>query len=176
MTIPDHKEISRIIQEMTMPFVDDPPYAVDFYNAMGRMVLVWGRLEHSLDDLVTFAFATATARDGSYEMRTALGRRLDLLRSIYYNCEVLRPLHERVVALTAIVKDNAHDRNLVLHSSWLGFQDGNPPTLKMHNIKHHQGSVTISDFGPSIVNLQQMSHNFHLCAWRLRHWYCLLLR
>jgi hypothetical protein len=44
MTIPDHKEISRIIQEMTMPFVDDPPYAVDFYNAMGRMVLMWDAL------------------------------------------------------------------------------------------------------------------------------------
>jgi hypothetical protein len=120
-----------------------------------------GRLEHSLDDLVTFAFVTAVTRGGSYEMQTALGRRLELLRSIYYNCDVLRPLHERVVALTAIVKDNARNRNLVLHSSWLGFQDGTPPTLKMHNIQHHQGGVKTSDFGPSICNLWQMSHNFH---------------
>jgi hypothetical protein len=164
MALPNKEEISRIIRETTMPFVNDPPYAIDFYNAMGRMVLVWGRLEHSLDDLVTFAFVTSIARGGSHKMETALGRRLELLKSIYYNCELLKPLHEQVVILTARVQENANHRNLILHSSWKGFQDGDPPTLKMHNVKHRQGSVTASDFEAPIFKLEQMIHNFHLCT------------
>jgi hypothetical protein len=168
MSLPDEEEISRIIHEVTMPFLNDPPYAVDFYSAMGRMVLVWGNLEHSLDDLVTFAFVTSIARGGSHKMETALGRRLDLLKSIYRTCEVLMPLHERVVALTARVKENARHRNLVLHSSWKGFQDGNPPTLKLRNVQHHRGEVTVNDFEANILTLEQIIHNFHLCTSEIR--------
>ena len=164
MALADKEETSRIIREMTTPFVDDPPYAVDFYNAIGRIVFVWGRLEHSLDDLVTFAFVTTNARGGSHKMQTALGSRLDLLKSLYHSCEVLRPLHQRVVDLTAGVKENAGHRNLVLHSSWKGFADGNPPILKMHNVRHYQGGVTVSDFMASISNLEKMIHNFHFCT------------
>ena len=49
MTDPD-PEIKRVRLTVTSnPFGHDPPYASEFYTAIGRIVLLWGRLENQTD-------------------------------------------------------------------------------------------------------------------------------
>ena len=161
---PFDQEVIAAIQRETMPFVDDPPYAAGFYDAMGRMVLMWGRLEQELDNLLIAAIVVAKKSTGeTHEMYISLSRKLKLLKLIYRSCEELMPLYGSVTTIASDIKKNGDNRSFVIHASWTGFQDGNPPKLTMQHLSHETGTVTVSKFGPTISDLSKLCANFHLC-------------
>jgi hypothetical protein len=163
VAMPEQEFIARIQQE-TMPFVSDPPYSAEFYDAVGRMALIWGRLEQSLDDLLIAAlFFSGKVKD--YEIYTSINRKLTTLKHIYNNSNELKPLHGRAAALSADIKMNSEKRNKIIHAGWTGFKDGNPPriTMRLLKIDTSSGLVTADDFEPSLENFRHMTANFHLC-------------
>jgi uncharacterized protein involved in high-affinity Fe2+ transport len=161
MSISEQDLIARIQRE-TMPFVADPPYSAKFYDAAGRMMLMWGRLEQSLDDLLVAALYFSKKVE-EYDIYTSLNRKLTTLKHIYINTNELKPLHGRAVAIAADVKMNADKRNPIMHASWTGFKDGDPPRITMTLLKIDKGSVTLTDFEPSLTDFTHMTANFHLC-------------
>jgi hypothetical protein len=146
---------------MEAPFENLPPYADDFFNAIGRAVLMWGKLEQSLDNLLLTAINVDAHHGERREMQTALGRKLKLLRSIYATCPPLLPLHKRAVTLTERIKTHGDDRHLVMHSTWLGFDDGPPPRILLTNIKHNAGQVRIKEVKPTLDQFAQIAGTFH---------------
>lgn len=163
MSTPD-QELIALIQQQTMPFVDDPKYANNFYNAMGRMVLMWGRLEKTLDDLLVYSITIAKAHGESRDMCVPLGRRLKLLTSIYNSCPDLKTFSARATSLAEEIKKNGKNRHFIVHASWTGFNDGDPPTLAMKNLHHDSSSFAIRGFTVKIDDLTNMCSNFHLCT------------
>ncbi len=163
MSSPDPKVIAAI-QERTMPFVNDPTYAPTLYGAMGRMILLWGRLEKSLDDLLIAGIIISKNSSGeSHNMYVSLARKLTLLVQIFHKSKQLKPLHARAVSLVNDIRKNSGDRNLIIHAGWRGFEEGNTEKIKMQHLKHENDQVVISDFTVSITNLSDMCSNFHLC-------------
>jgi hypothetical protein len=161
MAISERELIARI-QRDTMPFVTDPPYSAQFYEAAGRMALMWGRLEQSLDDLLVAALYFSKKVE-EYDIYTALNRKLTTLKHIYSNTSELRPLHGRIVTIASDVKINSDKRNQIMHASWTGFRDGDPPRITMTLLKIDKGSVTVTDLEPSLTDFTKMTANFHLC-------------
>ncbi len=162
MSISEQERITQIQQD-TMPFVNDPPVAVTFYEGMGRMAILWGRLEQSLDDLLIAAILVAKGKD-DYDIYTSLARKLKLLKSLYYNCQDLKHLHGRATSLAADITMNSDNRNPLIHASLLRFEDGNPPRMVMRNLKYEdRGSLTVTTLSPSVSDLGHMLNNFHLC-------------
>src|SRR5665213_1767471 len=86
---PDPDYVTFLIQARTEPFENLPPYADDFFNAIGRAVLMWGKLEQSLDNLLLTAINAAARYGPRREMQIALGRKLELLKDIFKTCEPL---------------------------------------------------------------------------------------
>ena len=162
MSHPD-PDIIAAIQQQTMTFTDDPIYAARFCDAMGRMLLLWGRIEKSLDDLLISGIVISRDSDESHDVYISLKRKLNLLANIFHNSTHLRPLHSRAVALAEDIRNNSKDRNRIIHASWIGFEDGIPAKLKMQHLKHEPGHVTVSDFTVTIEMLSQLGSNFHLC-------------
>jgi hypothetical protein len=156
-------DVIAAIQERTMPFTDDPAYAAKFYDAMGRMLLLWGRVEKSLDDLLISGIVISQDGDDSQEVYVSLKRKLKLLINIFHNSSDLLPFHGRVVALAEDIRKNSNDRNFIVHAGWIGFEGGAPNKLKLQHLRHTPGHVTISDFTVTIEMLSQLGSNFHLC-------------
>ena len=149
-----------VIQPMTEPFDNLPPYADDFFNAIGRAVLMWGKLEQSIDNLLLTAINIDGPHGERRPMQVALGRKLNLLKEIYKTCPPLMPLRDRANALTERIKNHGEDRHLVMHSTWLRFEDGPPPRIVLKNVKHNGGRVRFRDVEPTYSMLVQIAGTF----------------
>lgn len=158
---PSPETVSLIIHHKTEPFVDDPPYADDFYNSVGRAVLMWGKLEQSLDNLLITVINIAAKHDQQFEMLTNLGRKLVLLKTIYKKCKPLHPLKKTASSLSREIQSLGDDRNMIIHSNWIGFDDGPPPSLVMRNLKHANGRITVTKVAPQISHLAQIAGASH---------------
>jgi len=162
MSHPD-PDVIAAIQKRTVPFTDDPTYARTFYDAMGRMVLLSGRLEKALDDLVIAGIVIAKDSGEATDIYVSLKRKLKLLIGIFHKSTELRQFHGRVVALAEDIRTNSNDRNFIIHASWTGFEDGQPNKLTMQHLKYADGHVITNDFTVTVENLSHMCSNFHLC-------------
>jgi hypothetical protein len=149
-----------IIQEMADPFDNLPPYADDFFNAIGRAVLMWGKLEQALDNLLLTAINIDALHGERREMLVALGRKLQLLKTTYKACPALLPLRGRANALAERIGNLSEDRHFVIHSTWLRFEDGPPPCIVLTNVKHNRGSVLTRKRSPTYPQLAQIAGAF----------------
>jgi hypothetical protein len=153
--------LSLVIQAQTTPFQDDPSYAADFYEAVGRVVLLWGKLEQSLDFLVVTALNIHAQTSPRRTFVVPLGGKLDLLKTLYSDCKELTPLERDVHAAAEVIRGLGHQRHLIIHSNWLGFDDGPPPKLHMRHFGHNKGLVRISRVTPSMDELRSLAIAFH---------------
>jgi hypothetical protein len=159
--------VTLIIQAQTTPFQDDPPYADDFYMAVGRVVLLWGKLEQNLDFLVVTAINVEARNSKRRLFKVPLGPKLELFRSIYSDCKELRPLKAEAHVLAKAIEDLGEQRHLIVHSNWLGFDDGPPQKLRMRHVGHRKGMITISNVNPSMDDLSRLSVAFHTTRSRI---------
>jgi hypothetical protein len=157
---PEH--VIVVIDDATPePFENLPAYADDFFNAIGRAVLMWGKLEQSLDNLLLTAINVDALHGERRPMQVALGKKLNLLKEVYKTCPPLLALRARANALATRTKNLGDDRHLVMHSTWLRFEDGPPPRIVLRNIKHSGGRVRIREFEPTFAHLVQIAGAFH---------------
>jgi hypothetical protein len=161
MSDPDDDIIAAIISQRTGLFSDDPTYANEFYNAVGKAVLVWAKMEQTLDNLIISAITIAKKNGNQFEMLTALGKKLELLERIYTRCEPLKPLHPQARKIAKSIRNLGDARNIIVHSNWLGFEDGPPPFLVMRNISHKAGKITVSTARPTLSDLTQITTSAH---------------
>jgi hypothetical protein len=153
--------VSLLIQAGTTPFQNDPSYAAEFYDAVGRVVLLWGKLEQSLDFLIVTALNIHAQTSPRRPFVIPLGRKLDLLKTLYSDCKELTPLERDVHSVAEGVRELGNQRHLIVHSNWLGFDDGPPPKLRMRHVGHKKGVVTISNVTPSMEDLSRLAVAFH---------------
>jgi hypothetical protein len=154
---PSPEVITFILRSRTEPFKDDPPFADDFYNAIGRVVLMWGRLEQSLDNLVVSALTIASRTAPARPFMVSLNRKLTLLRELFSQCPDLQPLQSRADALADRIEAHGNDRHLVVHTNWLHFDEGPPPRIIGRHLKHKSGKIIVKRVFPGIAQLAQIA-------------------
>jgi len=119
----------------------DPPYAHQFYEAIGRFVVTWGSTETHLEALLRIAINIEGKTEPERIFQIQLGRKLDQLKDICRDCQKLQPLEAAVRALSPTVKEWGQDRDLLIHSIMVGFDDGPPPKMVLRHIEHPKGTM-----------------------------------
>jgi hypothetical protein len=158
---PSPEVVTFTLRSGTEPFKDDPPYADDFYNSLGRAVLMWGKLEQTIDDLVVTAINIASREAPAREFQLMLNRKLNLLRELYEQTEDLKPLRPDATALADRVKELGIDRHLVVHTNWFRFDDGPPTRIVGRHLAHKKGNITVKRAELPLADLARVAGAFH---------------
>jgi hypothetical protein len=143
------------------PFDGLPPYAEDFFAAIGKAVVMWGRLEHALDFLLLTAINIEALDGPKRETAVALGRKLRLLREIYSACPILSTLKDEADSVVERISNQGGDRHLVMHSTWVGFEDGPPPCIVMLSVKHKPSGSHYQELKATFPHLGMVCGAFH---------------
>jgi hypothetical protein len=53
-------------------------------------------------------------------------------------------LEKAAHALADEIEKLGDHRHMIIHSNWLGFDDGPPPKLRVRHLGHKKGNITIS--------------------------------
>jgi hypothetical protein len=141
------------------PFARDPPYAIDFYEAIGRIVVLWGRLEMHLDAVLQMTLNIARLHGIDEPMAVALKRKTELFRRVCSQCSVLSDRSEVVTKLMNDINETGDDRNKLIHSNVNDFDDGPPPRLILKNISYRHGNIVIRTITPSMDELGALAAN-----------------
>jgi hypothetical protein len=146
------------ITSVSKPFHFDPPYAVSFYEAIGRLVLLWGRFEQALEQHLNMVINIASQFGAEERMQVSFLRKMDLLRRLYRRCPPLAEHAEGMAGLTYDAEKASEDRNLIIHSNWGGFVDGDPPRIQLHNITYKKGMMSIRTLKPALNDITEVVH------------------
>lgn len=152
--------LADIIRNLTDPFAALPSFADNFFNVVGRSVLMWGQLETSLDNLLVIARDVAIRDGKTFEMKTSLSRKLITLRQVYDQSPSLAHLKSDAHYVARRIGNLGEDRHLVMHSTFLRFKD-DPPRIVLRSAKHNRGQVRIRELEPQLAHLAQIAGAFH---------------
>ena len=139
------------------PFAGDTPFAPAFYEAIGRVVVLWGRFETNFDgDLLMY---TNIARRYGIErqMQFSLARKTKLLRQLFRDVPVFQPYLSDIRRLACDIDDASKDRNLLLHSHVGAFRAGDAPVLELENHRHEADQFIISKASVTLADLESLA-------------------
>jgi hypothetical protein len=138
------------------PFINEPKYATDFYQAIGKLVFVSGRLEYMFDYNLRWAYIIATRFGMKERIETAFGKKITLIRKIFRECEPLQHYSETLEPVLVEMKAVSLERNLIIHSHHEGFEDGDPPRLKFENRRVAGDMIAIRKMDVSVDELNAL--------------------
>jgi hypothetical protein len=138
------------------PFQDDPPYALDFYDALGRLVVLWGRFEHHLESNLRVLIAVAKTFGIEQEMYVSFSRKTKTFRGLYRDCAPLSPEYKAADALMTRAEDISEQRNRLIHSIVNGWGDGDPPYIKLRCYYHEKKQLRGLDIEATISDIKDV--------------------
>jgi hypothetical protein len=126
--------ILRITIEHT-PSPTDPEGAEELYKALGIMIVAWGRLEGQFVICLLMLLNLPGGKKLGVQLPMQFDRRATMWRKAFETMIPLRPFKEIALTLLAEIKDVAHDRHVIVHALWEGFNPTDPPSITIFNIK-----------------------------------------
>lgn len=130
-----------LIQPPT-PLPESPSYVSEFYEVIGQLVIMWGRLEQHVDNLERLAI-NIEAKSPERQMIVSLDRKLDLIKTIYRDCAALKHNYPSVRQLMHDIGVLGDDRHMVIHSIISHFEDGPPPKIILRHVTHRKGMMKV---------------------------------
>ena len=118
-----------------------PSYVSEICEAIGRMILTWGRMEQHLAHLQRMAMNIAGRTGPNDHLKVAFGRCLDQLNDIYSSCPALQRSADDMSKLSKHLRSLSLHRDRIIHSSWQEFNDGPPPQLILRHAAHPRGKM-----------------------------------
>jgi hypothetical protein len=142
MAIPEQDPVFKIYPPEPLP--DAPPYVYHFYEAIGRFVLTWARLEQHVDDLERMALnIAARAEPEGEQMIIPLSPKLQAIKEVYKDCPDLSHNYEPVQQLMHEIGVLGQDRHIIVHSIFREFTDGPPPRIVLRHVTHRKGDMSV---------------------------------
>lgn len=109
------------------PWEGDPPYAATFYEAIGRVVVLWGKFEFLLDSHLQTVINISIDKFGiDFTYKSQLAERTRLLRKIYSNVSCFSEKSASMHAFCDLVDRISEERNWLVHSTISGFSEDPP--------------------------------------------------
>ncbi|HEV7265084.1 MAG TPA: hypothetical protein VGN83_09220 [Falsiroseomonas sp.] len=117
------------------PYHDDPSNAGEFYQAIGTLIVSWGRLEeHLVTDLLMIR-----KLPGAPKMPAGFPISFKQLskywRAAFGTMDVLQPIRERVLAFIEDAGKHIKSRNFAGHTMWRDFARTELPTVSILEIE-----------------------------------------
>ncbi len=142
MTAPDQYTVFIIHPPEPLP--EAPPYVHEFYEAIGRFALTWGRLEQHVDDLERMVLNIAEDSGSPPQpMVMALKPKLRTITDSFEQCPDLSHNTKAVGQLMSEIGVLGDDRHFLVHSIFRKFVDGPPPRIVLRHVPHHKGIMTV---------------------------------
>jgi hypothetical protein len=127
MEEPSKPWLFRIQIEHT-PSFNDPIGAQQFYQALGTLIVAWGRLENHFLACVMAILATNATKDLSQKLPIAWTEREKIWKDAFCLSDDLRPHKLAALAFLAEMHDVAKARSKLVHGLWEPFNPTTPPT------------------------------------------------
>lgn len=142
---------------VSQPFMNDPPFAPQFYEALGRMFVAWGRFEFLFDRQLRYLISEAKKRGIDEEMQISFERKSSLFRKLFRKIPEIADKADEAGKIMDVAVKTSKDRNLILHSNSNGFTDAQPPFLNLVSIHYrnkqfqgHRLEVELTDLSEII--------------------------
>jgi hypothetical protein len=140
------------------PHQSDPPNADEFYAAVGRFTVAWGRFEGHFTAAMLQILSLPEAVHLTRAVPISWKKRAKLWRDAFNGVDSLRPLQARALGFIQRVMSEIEDRHLGAHAIWDEFVASAPePTIRARMISPRRG-------GPSIIDVI----DYEVELWRLK--------
>jgi hypothetical protein len=140
MAEPPNPTLIRLQLELT-PSPCDPENAPEFYQALGQLVIAWGRLEaHLLACILNILQTPAT---GGKRLPQSSAEHLKLWRDAFCESPSLKCYEKEAADFADRMQELADLRNPIIHGPWEPFNSTEPLTAGVVNIKQAKGTDVI---------------------------------
>jgi hypothetical protein len=122
------------------PSPHDPEGAGEFYEALGILVVAWGRLEtHFLGCIMTI-LATDATKHLARKMPMAWEQRAKVWADAFRTSDALKPHEAAATLMLAKIKYIADERSKLVHGLWERFNEGKPLSIGLIILRHTKGT------------------------------------
>jgi hypothetical protein len=140
------------------PHKSDPPNAQEFYAALGKLIIAWGRLEGHIIGALLMIVALPEASQFAEPLPLAWKRRKDLWERAFDKIPVLKAHQPRATDFMVRLIDEAESRNFAAHAVWDEFKLGaKEPTMPGRTIQPQRGdpnTIKVMDIDVSLSKLK----------------------
>jgi hypothetical protein len=152
------------------PFLTDPPFAAGFYDAIGRLVVTWGRFEHHLDANL-HALVTLAAQHGIEEkVPVPFQTKADVFRRIYRDCPPLMSRENWADVLMTDAELLGKDRNRIIHSTVNGWGEDDPPCIKLKSYEFQKKQWSVTEIDATLDQITMLADGADQLNTRLLGW------
>jgi len=129
-------------------FPHEPESATGFYEALGRNVVLWGRMEHIIDNTMLRILShpdckTKLPKEG---MPASFKRKMQLWKRMFKNETFLAKHFPRALGFAADVSGLRHKRNDFIHAMIGRFEAGQNAGAKADRFTHKPEATYITEF------------------------------
>ncbi|MCC8937427.1 hypothetical protein H8A99_13330 [Bradyrhizobium sp. Arg68] len=146
-----------IIDVRSEPFGKDPPFAAGFYDAIGRLVVTWGKFEHHLDTILHTLVEVAAQHGISEKVPHAFQKKADVFRRIYQDCPPLAPLKDWADTLMSEAELLGKDRNRIIHSTVNNWGKGDPPTIQLKSYEFQKKQWSLREINATKEDIAKLA-------------------
>jgi hypothetical protein len=108
------------------PSPHDPEGATAFYQALGTLVVAWGRLYGHFLTCILAILSTDATKGLSRKRPMAWDERARIWKEAFRLSPVLKPHEPIALKFLEEIQDVANDRNILVHGLWERFNSGSP--------------------------------------------------
>jgi hypothetical protein len=137
----------------SVPAPNDPPNAIEFYEALGIATIAWGRLEGNFNNI--FVMVLNVANDPEIGKRFYIKREKmgEIWNLAFEVAPTLIPFKAEARSFLANMEELSDTRDIFAHGLWGLFESGAPLTMKIGKLKprdsvdglwYTHGTVTIN--------------------------------
>ncbi|MCH8212570.1 MAG: hypothetical protein IIC54_00705 [Proteobacteria bacterium] len=118
------------------PFADEPPDSDAYYAAIGRLMVLWGRFEQNLENVVQDMSSTPGAPKPPSGRPRSYKKKVEHLKLYCRDTPCLTPLLEYAREFSSRALLIGPKRHEIVHANWQGFIANAPElTVKFANIR-----------------------------------------
>jgi hypothetical protein len=140
-----------------LSFESEPEFAPFFYESIGRVAVLWGHFEFTLDSLLRMAIDIVEHREGTIaEMQLSFTRKTQRLRELYSSSQTFKDKSEAMNAFTKDADETALERNLIIHSNLEGWGADALPHIHLQSYRFRGDRVEIRSTKPTIEDLASL--------------------
>jgi hypothetical protein len=165
--MPDRHEYTLTLGDQTYALLlstgddTDPPGAKSFYQAIGRVLVQWGRLENNIDLALRMIMhlpdgETIRSKKGTTSAQQ-FSEKIDLWKKAFETIQSLQPVRDEAIAIIEGAKALQEYRRTLVHSFWGDFDPGPPLSLKGILHSYRKGEHTVIQSVVQIVGLEGLS-------------------
>ena len=121
-------------------FLFDSPKTHEFYEAIGRNVVVWGRFEATMDDAILRIMHHRAALSAPQVVPTSFKKKIDLWKRLFKTEPMVQGCREDALKMASDALTLFKRRNELIHASIDSFTDDAP--AKALRFEHKQDGET----------------------------------